>query len=192
MIDISIKPRSSRGFCFPAICSYIPVMSSNKDAQGIINLLNNQNYTAICPCCDAEIPLSESGLFYLDDFTPEGKTLFKEYKAQMTVRRRELKERRDNLSISSSTRAEATNLGFILEKLAPGLTSFRFKRNDCRALFDPIDYVIFEGLTTKEKVSKLLFVDVKTGESRLTSKQREIKNLVNDKKVQFYIYEEDN
>ena len=167
-------------------------MNSRKDAQEIIAVLNNQNYTAVCPCCNAQIPLSESCLFYLDDFTPEGKALLREYKSQMTERRKELKKRKENILKSSRNKAKATNLGFILERLAPGLTSFRFKRNDCRALFDPIDYVIFEGLTTKERVSKLLFVDVKTGESRLTPKQKKIKNLVNDKKVQFDIYEKDN
>ena len=167
-------------------------MSSRKDAREIIDVLNNQNYTAVCPCCDAQIPLGESRLFYLDDFSSEGKALLKEHKADMTDRRKELKKRKDKISKSSRIHAKATNIGFILERLAPGLTSFRFKRNDCRALFDPIDYVIFEGLTTKERVSKLLFVDVKTGESRLSPKQKKIKNLVNDKKVQFDIYEKDN
>ena len=167
-------------------------MSDRKDAQEIITALNNQNYTAVCPCgCNSQIPLSESGLFYLDDFTPEGNAVYNKYKEDMTEKRRELRKRKQNISKKSITGAESGRLGKILERLAPGLSSIRFKRNDCRALFDPIDYIIFEGLSAKEKVSKIFFVDIKTGTGRLSPGQNKIKNAVNEKNVLFDIYEKD-
>ncbi len=63
--------------------------------------------------------------------------------------------------------------------------AFRFNHNDCRSLFDPIDYVIFEGLSKKGTVDKIFFVDIKTGNARLSSKQKEIKAVINGKKVNF-------
>ena len=56
-------------------------------------------------------------------------------------------------------------------------------------MFDPIDYVIFEGMSKKQKVSKVVFVDIKTGGATLTSKQRKIKKVVDDKQVTFEVYE---
>ncbi len=77
------------------------------------------------------------------------------------------------------------NIGFILERLAPTMNSFRFNHNDCRSLFDPIDYVIFEGLTTKGRVDKIFFLDIKTGNARLTKRQKEIQSVINNKNVNF-------
>ena len=84
--------------------------------------------------------------------------------------------------------AKAINLGFLLERLAPTLDGFTFNKNDCRSMFDPIDYVIFEGLSEKQKVDKIVFVDIKTGGARLTPKQRKIKQVVEDKNVGFKTY----
>ena len=80
------------------------------------------------------------------------------------------------------------NIGFVLERIAPTLDGFTFDQNDCRAMFDPIDYVIFEGLSSTGKVNKIILVDIKTGGARLNPKQRRIKELVEDKKMEFRTY----
>jgi predicted Holliday junction resolvase-like endonuclease len=49
------------------------------------------------------------------------------------------------------------------------MRDFSFDRNDCRSLFDPIDYIIFEGLSKKNSVSKILFTEIKTGRLVLTT-----------------------
>jgi predicted Holliday junction resolvase-like endonuclease len=61
------------------------------------------------------------------------------------------------------------NIGFILERIAPAMKAFEFDRNDCRSLFDPIDYIIFSGLTCHGKVDRLIFADIKTGNARLSA-----------------------
>src|SRR6266851_1397750 len=111
--------------------------------------------------------LRDCGLFYLDDFTPEAREIYNQLKTELAERAQEIKERKEQISTTSEIGAKAVNIGFILERLAPSMSTFRFARNDCRSLFDPIDYVIFEGLTSKGVVSKLLFVDIKTGGARL-------------------------
>ena len=63
-----------------------------------------------------------------------------------------------------------------------------FEPGDCRSLFDPIDYVIFEGLSKKRKVERIIFTDIKTGSARLKTNQKEIKELVEKKKVNFDLY----
>lgn len=84
--------------------------------------------------------------------------------------------------------ARAVNIGFILERIAPAFTHFPFEHNDCRSLFDPIDYVIFEGLNKKGVVNKIIFTDIKTGAARLNPHQKEIKSLIQNKKVEFKTY----
>jgi predicted Holliday junction resolvase-like endonuclease len=160
----------------------------SKDAKNLINTLESDGFYAICPCCDEPISLKDAGLFYLDQFTPEAKELYDQHKKDLKERETELKEQRKSISQRSQVGAKAVNVGFILERLAPTMSGFRFDRNDCRSLFDPIDYVIFEGLSKKNSVSKILFTDIKTGGARLSGKQKEIKNLVEKKKIAWDTY----
>ena len=80
------------------------------------------------------------------------------------------------------------NIGFLLERLAPSMKGFPFVRNDCRSLFEPIDYLIFDGLTKNGSVSKIVFADIKTGDSTLKASQREIRRLVERRRVFFDTY----
>jgi predicted Holliday junction resolvase-like endonuclease len=155
----------------------------------IIRTLEDSGFYAECPCCAEPILLRDCDLFYLDDFNEKGREIYEFYRKEVEQRRIELRERRQHISESSEIQARATNIGFILERLAPSLSTFRFDCSDCRSLFDPIDYVIFEGLCQKGLVSRIIFADIKTGSATLSRKQREIRNLVNSKKVEFDTYE---
>ena len=55
---------------------------------------------------------------------------------------------------------------------SPAGMHFLTQPYDCRSLFEPIDYVAFDGMTTTGKVDQIAFIDVKTGASRLNSHQR--------------------
>ncbi|MBM3714106.1 MAG: hypothetical protein FJW56_11860 [Actinobacteria bacterium] len=163
-------------------------MTPKQEAKEIIKTLEDSGFYAECPCCDKPIKLKDAGLFYLDDFTKEATALYEEYLNALKERRDELKNKKIKMSQKSEIISKSVNIGFILERLAPSLKAFKFHKNDCRSLFDPIDYVIFEGLQEKGKVSKIIFTDIKTGNARLNSHQKQIKNLVNKKKLSFDIY----
>lgn len=162
-----------------------------KEAREIIHSLETGNFYVECPCCGEPIQLKNAGLFYLDDFTPEAEELYQQRKAELKERERELKMKRKAIPERSKVTAKAVNIGFILERLAPSMRQFRFERNDCRSLFDPIDYLIFEGLTRKGSVSKIFFADIKTGSARLKNTQKEIKSIVERKQITWDTYKSD-
>ena len=163
-------------------------MATNKEIRDTLDALNNGNFHIECTSCQEEIKLSEAGLFHLDNFTPESHDVYKSMLVEQKKRRASLKERKLSIPKKSEVGAKATNLGFLLERLAPTLDGFTFNKNDCRSMFDPIDYVIFEGLSEKQKVDKIVFVDIKSGGARLSPKQKKIKQVVEDKKVDFQTY----
>lgn len=162
---------------------------TKQSADEIIETLEQQNFYAECPCCQGPMRLRDAGLFYLDRFTPRAEERYRTMMEKMKERRRALQKKRTGIVEKSQKGAEAVNIGFILERVAPALKAFRFERNDCRSLFDPIDYIIFEGLSRSGRVSRIVFTDIKTGDARLSKKQRAIKTLVGDKKVEFDTYE---
>jgi len=165
-------------------------MSLFKRAQEIIKTLTSKKVYAQCPCCDEPILLSKAGLFYLDNFSRQGEALYQMRLNDLEERKRNLKQKPKTISAKSEISAKSINVGAILERITPALSSFRFDRNDCRSLFDPIDYVIFENLNKKGKVSRIIFAEIKTGKARLTQRQQEIKSTVESGKVVFQTYSE--
>lgn len=160
-----------------------------QEAHLVIKSLEENRFYAECPCgCGEEILLKDANLFYLDDFNETGKEAYKKILDEIKAQRKELKAREKQMSSKSEIAAQSVNIGFIMERIAPTLKSFPFEHYDCRSLFDPIDYVIFEGLHRKGSVSKIIFTDIKTGNAKLKSSQKEIKELVNNKKVSLRVY----
>jgi predicted Holliday junction resolvase-like endonuclease len=163
-------------------------MNFAKEAKEIIHTLEENNFYVECPCCGEQILLKDAGLFYLDDFSPEAKELYQQKLAACKVREKEIREERKAISRRSETATTTINIGFILERIAPSMRDFRFERNDCRSLFDPIDYIIFEGFSKRNSVSKILFTEIKTGKARLNDHQKEIRALVERKRVTWDTY----
>jgi predicted Holliday junction resolvase-like endonuclease len=160
-----------------------------KEAKQIIDSLSSGKFYSLCPCgCGEEINLGKASLFYLNEMNQEGKAARQALLDDLKEQRIDLKERAVRMQTKPKVTAKAVNIGFILERIAPGFNHFPFEHNDCRSLFDPIDYVIFDGLKENGIVSRIIFTDIKTGGAKLNPHQKEIKLLVQEKKVEFQVY----
>jgi predicted Holliday junction resolvase-like endonuclease len=160
-------------------------MNTKKEAREIIRTLEDNQSYAECPCpdCGEQFLLRDAGLFFLDDFSPEAEKLYQQRIEELKEYEKKIREMRKKIQKTSQIGAEATNIGFLLERLAPCMRAFPFERNDCRPLFDPIDYIVFEGLTKGGPINKIVFMEIKTGKPRLTGSQPEIRSLVERKRV---------
>lgn len=81
-------------------------------------------------------------------------------------------------------RSRVGQLGKTLEKIAPMFPGFGHHPSDVRPIFDPIDFVVFDGYF-REEVTDIVFVEFKTGQARLNSIQSSIKEAVQRKRVHF-------
>jgi predicted Holliday junction resolvase-like endonuclease len=156
--------------------------------QDLINFLQQNGFKANCPTCGEGIKLNDSSLFSLDNFNAQAKQLLNEKKEELKIQREEISKKKVSTQKRVETTTGSVNMGFILERLAPVLEHFPFDKNDCRSLFDPIDYVIFEGLQKTGKVQKIFFVDIKSGKAKLKANQKAIKQMIEQKKVEFKNY----
>jgi predicted Holliday junction resolvase-like endonuclease len=68
--------------------------------------------------------------------------------------------------------------GQVSEKLAPFLEEFKHDPQKSQFIGQPIDFIVFED-------DEVVFVEVKSQNSQLTSKQRRIRDLVKNKKVRW-------
>jgi predicted Holliday junction resolvase-like endonuclease len=77
--------------------------------------------------------------------------------------------------------------GKVSEVFAPFLSGFPFKASECKFIGDPIDYLVFEGLDERD-VKGVHFVEVKSGKSKMSKHQKQIKELLDkngSKKISF-------
>ena len=108
--------------------------------------------------------------------------------AEVKARKQALRALRGKISVAAEKGAKAVNIGFLLERIAPSMAGFAYDRNDCRSLFDPIDYLIFKGLNAHGSVDSIVFAEIKTGNARLNQHQKQAKDLVERGKVAFDVY----
>ena len=85
-------------------------------------------------------------------------------------------ESENRKKVVSQKKSSEVRLGHIAETLAPFLDQFDFEPENCCFLGKPIDYISFGD-------KEITFIEVKSGQSQLSSKQKYIKDLVESKKV---------
>ncbi len=102
----------------------------------------------------------------------EAAVLLEQWKAENTT-----SIRQDAIS-----RSRAVITGQVTEHLMPYLPMFPYNPKDVRFIGSPIDLLVFDGLSD-ENIQELIFIEIKTSNSRLSHKQKLVKDAVLAKKV---------
>jgi len=79
-------------------------------------------------------------------------------------------------------RSLAVTAGKVHEQLVPYLPEFGFNPKDARFLGSPVDLVIFDGLAAGD-VKRVVFLEVKTGGSPLTTRERQVRAVIDAREV---------
>jgi predicted Holliday junction resolvase-like endonuclease len=92
------------------------------------------------------------------------------------------KEHEQSIRRDAIQRSQAVTLGRITEHFVPYLPDFDYNPKDARFLGSPIDFVVFDGLS-EGQVKNIVFVEVKTGVSALSTRERRIRDAVQSGRV---------
>jgi len=87
--------------------------------------------------------------------------------------------RKDAIDKSSSV-----TMGKMTEHMVPYLPGFGFNPADARFVGSPIDLIVFDGLGNDE-VNKIVFVEIKTGASTLSTRERMVRDAVIAKNIEW-------
>ncbi len=155
--------------------------------MGLINQLSRDHrFYGTCPHCGEAFQLSRAVMFDIHEpFPEEAIKKLAEIKTAIAERKEEIRRQKSLAAQKAAITTESVNIGKVVEKIAPSFPSFMFSPHDCRALFEPIDYLIFPDLAKRHRVDCVIFADVKSGNARLKSMQREIHRFVDAGKVFF-------
>lgn len=92
----------------------------------------------------------------------------------------------------SLNRSRGVVRGQVMEQWAPFFPDFPFKPQDCHFLGKPIDFLVFQDLDEYQGQSasnpSVVFVEVKTGKSRLSPREKRVKEAIENKNVFWYEY----
>lgn len=103
-----------------------------------------------------------------------------------TVKEAVAKARKDSIK-----RQRSILKGQATEQLAPYINP-NYNPKDYKFMGDPIDYIIFDGMSDlnekEDIVNKIIFMDIKTGTSRLNKVQKKIKEAIDDGRIEFQLY----
>ncbi|MGB9621410.1 MAG: Holliday junction resolvase-like protein [Brevinematia bacterium] len=95
------------------------------------------------------------------------------------------KERKSAINFSRSVLK-----GKISEQMFPLMPFFKYNMSDARFIGSPIDYIVFRGYSNLEdgsEIKEIVFVEVKTGNSKLSNSEIAVKRAIEDKKVRFEV-----
>lgn len=84
----------------------------------------------------------------------------------------------------AAAKSQSTLVGKITEHFIPYLPEFSYNPQDARFLGSPIDFIVFDGLS-EGALRKIIFIEVKTNTGSLTVRERQIRDVVNEKAVEW-------
>lgn len=83
--------------------------------------------------------------------------------------------------LANQKKSSEVRTGRIVEQISPFLSDYPLPPGSARFIGEPIDFVHFDD-------DKITFVEVKSGKSQLSKKQRMIRDLIKEGKVDFILY----
>lgn len=81
-------------------------------------------------------------------------------------------------------KSQSVTMGKMTEHLVPYLPGFGFNPRDARFLGSPIDLIVFDGLNEGD-VRKVVFIEIKTGVSTLSTRERIVRDAVCAGKIEW-------
>lgn len=178
--------------------------------ENVLKILESINGLYItCPSCDESFTIKKARLFDIrEPYSHKIKAVIanhrirlqkelnsiekekKDYLAKIDnikLKERQLIMRMKNRPIKTEIVTKSTNIGQILEKILPSSKNFTFDTRECVSLFKPIDYLAFKGLI-KNNVNCISFIEVKTGDARLSPSQKKIKQIIEEGNVSLKVF----
>ncbi len=84
-------------------------------------------------------------------------------------------------------KSRAVLSGNFSEQLSPFLPDFPFKPNEVRFIGKPVDFIAFKGMDEKH-IDEVAFIEVKSGNSKLSNVEKSLKEAIQKGKVKWEEY----
>ncbi|OYT34082.1 Holliday junction resolvase [Archaeoglobales archaeon] len=83
-------------------------------------------------------------------------------------------------------KSKAVIAGKVTEHLIPYLPEFKYNPKDARFIGSPVDLIVFDGLDEGD-LRRIVFVEVKSGKSTLSKREKLIRDAIEQRKVEWVV-----
>jgi predicted Holliday junction resolvase-like endonuclease len=134
-----------------------------------------RNLFGLCPLCGEIFRLSDIKISYRRKFPVDWYDELLAEEEKIAERESKLEEKLEGIREKATEHARRVLLPKLLRKVDPLFTSLGYFPQDVKAIFDPIDFVVFDGMNRAEKVKRVVFMDQQTEnrEQRMIQKSME-------------------
>ena len=136
-----------------------------------------QEVLCVCPCCREVFRLSEARLYYGRKPRPSWFDELREEAERLERAESRLEEELERLRERARAQAER-RVRRELRSRDRLFTPLGYYPKDARALLDPVDYVVFDGLSTGKRVRSVVLLDLPAGDAERERVQRSIERAV--------------
>ena len=77
--------------------------------------------------------------------------------------------------------------GQFSEQISPFMPGFKYSPTECRFVGKPVDFIVFQGMDGKN-INEVVFLEVKSGKSSLSSSEKKLKDTIEKKRVRWEEY----
>ena len=74
------------------------------------------------------------------------------------------------------------------EQVAPYLPGFPCNPGDCKFLGQPVDFIAFPGSAVGKPIDEVLFIEVKSGKSQLSEREKQIRSAIKNGRIRYVEY----
>ncbi len=112
------------------------------------------------------------------------------YASDLSETKEQMQSAEKYMRYDAIKRSKRTLLGKLWEQVSPYLPKFPFRPTDMKFLGAPIDFVIFDGASEND-IKRVIFLEVKTGDSKLSTQERKLKSVIEKGKVSWKLFNVD-
>ena len=157
------------------------------ETEQLIKKLKASGLYAECSCGE-EFKLSDAILFDgTKPFPEEALEIQFKFNGNLEKRNVDLEKKRKLATEKAVITTKAVNIGKNLERALPTIRDFKWTVPDSKFLGDPIDLLVFNGLSMG-KVDSMSFVEVKSGNAKLNNHQKSIRDAIVDHRVSYQVF----
>lgn len=134
-----------------------------KGASTFIGFFKAQrNIFGLCPLCGEIFRLSDIKISYRRKFLMDWHDQLGAKEEKISDKEAKLVETLRVIREKATEHARRVLLPKLLRRVDPLFTSLGYFPQDAKAIFDPIDFVIFDGMNRDENVRRIVFMDHET------------------------------
>lgn len=144
-----------------------------------------QKVLVICPKCGEIHRLGELKLTYRKRVRHTWLDKLRKEENKVKLDDERLKEEEDK--IRKSAREEGRKqIPKLLKKCVPVIYSHGYNPQDLKTLFDPVDFVIFDGMNLKDRIKQVVFFDGPAYDERRETIQTSVKRVIEKGNYDWY------